>query len=444
MSTADRNLTRLHRDWGLSPSTLAPGCFASVMATGIVSIGAQLKGLPVLSGALFWLAVALYLFFITLSVVRAVRFRESLRADLHDPTRAFGFFTAIAGTNVIATALVGLGMAPLALVLFGIGALLWLVLGYGIPFAAVLGSGIRPVVKGVNGTWFVWVVAAQSVAVVASSLALELPKSFPSPGLVVALTLVAVIMWAVGLALYIACALFVGMRVLLHQVRARGPRRPVLGDDGRPGDLDRRGFTDPRTRVHSDPRCHALLVGGSSALLWAFATWLIPSFVLAGAWRHFIHRVPMTYSAGLWSMVFPLGMYAVASMYLGRSDRVPPIEWIGQHWFWVGLRRLGDRLRPPWSFVLRPDHPRDPQLPAVIAHRLRTAQRPAGAAGSYRCNGARCDARRGVMVPAADGRLGGRAGQPATQASKRWPSGFERHDRHHEHDDAADAREVSR
>src|SRR5699024_5975377 len=57
MSTADRNLTRLHRDWGLSPSTLAPGCFASVMATGIVSIGAQLKGLPVLSGALFWLAV---------------------------------------------------------------------------------------------------------------------------------------------------------------------------------------------------------------------------------------------------------------------------------------------------------------------------------------------------------------------------------------------------
>jgi hypothetical protein len=178
--------------------------------------------------------VALYLFFITLSVVRAVRFRESLRADLHDPTRAFGFFTAIAGTNVIATALVGLGMAPLALVLFGIGALLWLVLGYGIPFAAVLGSSIRPVVKGVNGTWFVWVVAAQSVAVVASSLALELPKSFPSPGLVVALTLVAVIMWAVGLALYIACALFVGMRVLLHRFGPEDLDAPYWGDDGAP------------------------------------------------------------------------------------------------------------------------------------------------------------------------------------------------------------------
>ena len=337
MSTADRNLTRLHRDWGLSPSTLAPGCFASVMATGIVSIGAQLKGLPVLSGALFWLAVALYLFFITLSVIRAIRFRESLRADLHDPTRAFGFFTAIAGTNVIATALVGLGMAPLALVLFGIGALLWLVLGYGIPFAAVLGSGIRPVVKGVNGTWFVWVVAAQSVAVVASSLALELPKSFPSPGLVVALTLVAVIMWAVGLALYIACALFVGMRVLLHRFGPEDLDAPYWVTMGALAISIVAGSR--LLELESTPILDAtrLLVSSSSALLWAFATWLIPSFVLAGAWRHFIHRVPMTYSAGLWSMVFPLGMYSVASIYLGRSDRVPPIEWIGQHWFWVGL-----------------------------------------------------------------------------------------------------------
>src|SRR5699024_2348926 len=125
MSTADRNLTRLHRDWGLSPSTLAPGCFASVSATCIVAIRAKHKGLTVLSGALFWLAVALYLFFITLSVIRAIRFRESLRSDLHDPTRSFGFFTSIAGKNVIATALVGLGMAPLALGPLGISALLW-------------------------------------------------------------------------------------------------------------------------------------------------------------------------------------------------------------------------------------------------------------------------------------------------------------------------------
>src|SRR5699024_3270744 len=127
------------------------------------------------------------------------------------------FFTAIAGTNVIATALVGLGMAPLALVLFGISALLWLVLGYGIPFAAVLGSSIRPVVKGVHGTWFVWVVAAPSVAVVASSVALARPTSVASSALRVALAPVTAIMCALGLAICLACALSVGMGLLLRR-----------------------------------------------------------------------------------------------------------------------------------------------------------------------------------------------------------------------------------
>ena len=73
----------------------------------------------------------------------------------------------MAGTNVLATRLVGFGMIPLALVLFGLGALLWLVLGYGIPFTAILVSSTRPVSAGVNGTWLVWAVAAQSVAVTA-------------------------------------------------------------------------------------------------------------------------------------------------------------------------------------------------------------------------------------------------------------------------------------
>lgn len=338
MSTAEDYLARLHRSWGLSPSTLAPGCFASVMATGIVSIGAQLKGLALLSAVLFWLAVALYLVFVTLTVLRVVRHRHALRDDLHDPSRAFGFFTAVAGTNVLATALIGLGFVHLALVLFGIGALLWLVLGYGIPFTAVLGSSARPVVKKVNGTWFVWVVGAQSVAVVAASLAIEIPKTtLAHPALVVFLNLAAVVMWAVGIALYIACALFVGMRVLLHRLGPEDLDAPYWVTMGA---LAISIVAGSRIlEMGSTPMLDVTrqLVGGSSALLWAFATWLIPSFILAGAWRHFVHRVPMNYSAGLWSMVFPLGMYAVASIYLGQSDHVPAIEWIGQHWFWVGF-----------------------------------------------------------------------------------------------------------
>ena len=359
MSTADRHLTGLHRRWGLSPSTLAPGCFASVMATGIVSIGAELKGLHLLSVALFWLAVALYVFFIVLTAVRLVRHRDAVRDELHDPSRAFGFFTAVAGTNVLATGLVGFGMIPLALAFFGLGALLWLVLGYGIPFTAILGSTTRPVSAGVNGTWLVWAVAAQSVAVAASSLGIELPNTpYADPGLAAFLALTAVVMWAVGLALYVVCVIAIGVRILQHRFRPKDLDAPYWVTMGalaitivagsRILDLGEAPLLEA-TRV---------LIGASSALLWAVATWLIPALVAAGIWRHAVHRVPMTYAAGLWSMVFPVGMYSVASIYLGRSDHVPAIEWIGQHWFWVALA--------VWAIV----------FVAMVASFVRTHRRP--------------------------------------------------------------------
>lgn len=337
MSNNGSGLSQLHRAWGLNPATVSPGCFASVMATGIVSIGAHLKGMGTLSAVLFWLAVVLYVFFLVLVIWRVLRYREALRADLHNPAKAFGFFTVIAATNVLATALTSLGATSIALVLFCIGLLLWLVLGYAIPFMAVLGSSTRPVAKAANGTWFVWVVAAQSVAVVASSLAIELPKAGDGTALVLPLSLLSVVMWAVGLALYLACAISLAVRTLLHPLGPEDLDAPFWVTMGA---LAISIVAGSRIlELESTPILTAtrLVVGGSSVLLWAVATWLIPALVLAGLWRHFRRRVPLNYSAGLWSMVFPLGMYAVASIYLGHSDEVPSITWIGTHWFWVGF-----------------------------------------------------------------------------------------------------------
>ena len=43
-------------------------------------------------------------------------------------------------------------------------------LGYVVPWTAVLGREERPVVAAANGTWFIWVVASQSVAIAAASI----------------------------------------------------------------------------------------------------------------------------------------------------------------------------------------------------------------------------------------------------------------------------------
>jgi tellurite resistance protein TehA-like permease len=45
----------------------------------------------------------------------------------------------------------------------------------------------------------------------------------------------------------------------------------------------------------------------------------------------------LTYDPALWSIVFPLGMYAVAGIYLGRADHLPVVEAIGRTELWVAF-----------------------------------------------------------------------------------------------------------
>ncbi|MDN5834168.1 MAG: tellurite resistance/C4-dicarboxylate transporter family protein [Brevibacterium sp.] len=337
MSNGETSLTHLQTRWGLSPGTVTPGCFASVMATGIMAVGAHFQGLMVLSTVLFWLAVILYIFFLTLIIWRACSHNADLRADLHNPSKAFGFFTFVAATNVLATALEGQSHFRIALVIFCIGLVAWLILGYLIPFSAVLSSSTSPILTNVNGTWFVCVVAAQSVAVAASGLKANLPTPAAEVSFGSVLAVIAVIAWSVGVSLYLACAVFVGMRALLHRIGPEDLDAPywvmmgALAISVVAGSKILEGGASPIFAATT------VIIAGASAIMWSISTWLIPALVLAGLWRHFRHRIPLGYSAKLWSMVFPLGMYSVASTNVGKVDGVPSISWIGSQWYWIAL-----------------------------------------------------------------------------------------------------------
>ena len=308
---------------------LTPGYFAIVMASGIISVGMQLNGHRLLSLLLLIVCGLAYVALVVLTGWRLLAYRREMMSDFTDSGRAFGFFTFIAGTNVFGARLGMDGHYVLTGVLLAVAIITWLVLGYVIPWTAVLSSSQRPVVANANGTWFIWVVASQSVAVSAASL--EPVFGALRDWLAVA----AVFSWSVGVFLYAAAGIFVAARMLLYELRPTDLNPPYWVAMGACAITV---LAAARIVEMADAPMVAAtrgLIAGAAVVFWAFATWLIPVLVAAGRWRHVTHRVPLRYEATLWSMVFPLGMYAVAGTYLGQADQLPIVQWIGNAWLWV-------------------------------------------------------------------------------------------------------------
>jgi tellurite resistance protein TehA-like permease len=316
-------------------ATLDPVWFAWVMASGIISIGTELLGYHRLSEIALWVTEAAFVVLIVAYGTRAIAFREQFQGSLRDPRKAMAFFTVVAGSNVLGVRLVMAGH-PLVGLALGAGAVLvWLALTYGLPAYVITGAR-HPVLGDINGTWLVWVVATQSVAVIAAALAPVAPWS-PFRR---ALPTVAVTFWSIGVTLYLVLIVVVLLRLLLVEitpgemggaywitmgataisVRAAAG---ILVVQNQPGD----------TLVH---QMRPLLVD-LSVVLWAFGTWWIPLLVLLGLWRYLLRRYPLSFEPGLWSVVFPLGMYTVASVSLGRAANLGFMVTLARGWLWVGV-----------------------------------------------------------------------------------------------------------
>jgi tellurite resistance protein TehA-like permease len=308
---------------------LTPGYFALVMASGILSIGMALKGHDILSLLLLLVCGTAFVVLLGLTVWRFVAYRGAFNEDFLDPRRAFGFFTFVAGTNVLGVRLGMEGYHSATATLLALAGGAWLVLGYVVPWTAVLGNQQRPVLATANGTWFIWAVASQSVTIAAASIepVVETGRS--------ALALLAVVSWSVGVFLYAATGMLVSLRLVLYDF---GPEELTPPYWVAMGGLAITVLAGARIVEMADaPMVEATrgLIAGLAVVFWAFATWLFPVLVAAGWWRHVSRRVPLRYEATLWSIVFPLGMYAVAGIYLGQADQLPLVGRIAgvELWF---------------------------------------------------------------------------------------------------------------
>lgn len=311
--------------------TLNPGYFALVMATGIVSVGMHSHGVRWLSATLLLVAAVSYGVLVLLNGYRLAVYRGAVLADLADPRRGFALFTFVAATDVLGTRVAMDGHRDVALSLLLVGSLGWVLLGYVIPWTALLSRADRPILGDANGTWFIWTVASQSVAVLAATLEPTVTTGRRP------LAVLAVLSWSVGVFLYCGVAVLVAARMLLYPLRPADLTPPYWVSMGATAITMLAGARI--VDMADEPMVAATrgLVAGTSVVFWAFGTWLIPPLLAAGAWRHIRHRVPLRYEATLWSIVFPLGMYGAGSYLLGKADHLPIVTAVGGDETWVAF-----------------------------------------------------------------------------------------------------------
>ena len=314
-------------------ASLHPAYFAMVMATGIVSIAAQLLEMTAVARLLFALNLVFYPALIAFTIVRVARYRDCVIADLLDHGRSVGFFTTVAGTCVLGSQFVIVArMWPPAAVLWAVGILLWAVITYGVLAVLTVKEHKPPMPEGLSGGWLLSVVAAQSVSVLGTQVASGFGASEP---LVLFFSL---LMWLGGGMLYIWIISLIFFRYTFFVMEPSDLGPPYWINMGAVAISTLAGAL-LTAAAPASPVLGELtpFLKGMTLLFWATATWWIPMLVILGIWRHVYRRFPLRYDPLYWGAVFPIGMYTVSTYRLGQIVDVPELMAIPRVFIWVAL-----------------------------------------------------------------------------------------------------------
>jgi tellurite resistance protein TehA-like permease len=286
--------------------SLGPDAGSAVMATGIVSVALHADGREMLSRALLVLTASLWLLLGAIFLYRVCFDRSRWRDEVRRPSS----LTAIAATAVLGVRLTLLGWSWAGSALLAIATALCLILPSG-PWNA---RGFPS-----TGAAFLFVVAPQSLAVLAGALAERLALTW--------LVFGAFVPFAFGLGVYVLTV----TRFDFAELRTGAGDQWVAGGAIAISTLACAELAQATTAMRTLGGLHVLL-RIASVVLWAMTIAWLP-VLIGGEARSTRPR----FDVRRWATVFPLGMYSVMSVTTGAVTGSTWMVEFGRAWAWVAL-----------------------------------------------------------------------------------------------------------
>ncbi len=312
-------------------AALYPGYFALVMATGIIANAMFFEGPRLISDTLMAINIAAYALLLAMTLMRLVCFPRQVWADLTEPKLVFTFFTLVAATDVLGVGFALRGHGGIALAMWFGALALWFALTYlGFTTLIVFNTAARADI--IFGGWLIAIVATEAVALHGIVVA-------PQTGALAPLVMLfAHLLWGVGVVLYAIFIVLFAHRIFFSEVRPQDLTPVLWVVMGAAAISTNAGalliLTDPGLPFLAGMRP---FVDGVTLIMWAWATWWIPLLIAFGIWTHGLHRVPFTYTPLFWSLVFPLGMYALACLRLSHATSVSALAALSGTMVWIAL-----------------------------------------------------------------------------------------------------------
>jgi tellurite resistance protein TehA-like permease len=314
-------------------SVLDPGCFAIVMATGITSNAMFAERQRELSDVLFRGNLFVYPWLVLATLLRMTDLRAALWSDLANPRLVFSFFTFVAASDVLGLQIALRGFVTIPTLLWLSALATFTVLSYFSSGLLIFRNAAGGADLVVRGGGLLGIVGTQSLVLLGVPVA---ASTIGEQGNAIFVLLHA--LWGIGVVLYGIFVTHFAYRISYLRVEPQDLTPLLWVVMGAAAISANAGSTLVQNGAGPD-FLHAMrpFVDGASFTLWAWGTWWIPLLLMFGIWKHGVRRIPLSYTPMLWSIVFPLGMYAVATYHLSVVADYPRFQALSHLMAWVAL-----------------------------------------------------------------------------------------------------------